>query len=155
VRFVSLTSEALMPDILQDFPIKAPRDQVFRAVSTPAGLDAWWTGRAAGEPVVGATYELGFGPEYDWRADLTRCASGREFELSLTTADADWTGTRVGFRLEDKGDAATWVAFSHTGWPDANEHYRVSCHCWAMYLRLLRRYLERGEVVPYADRLDV
>ncbi|MCH8956850.1 SRPBCC domain-containing protein, partial [candidate division KSB1 bacterium] len=38
---------------------------------------------------------------------------------------------------------------------EANEHYRVSCYCWAMYLRLLKRYVEHGETVPYEDRLDV
>ena len=43
----------------------------------------------------------------------------------------------------------------HLGWPEANAHYRTSCHCWALYLRVLRRYLENGESVPYEVRLDV
>jgi hypothetical protein len=34
-------------------------------------------------------------------------------------------------------------------------HYRTSSFCWAMYLRLLKRYVEHGEVVPYEKRLDV
>src|SRR5262249_36493864 len=76
-----------------------------------------------------------------------------EFELQMMVADDDWRETRVGFRLEEK-DGMTWVRFSHTGWPSQNEHYRVSCHCWAMYLRILRRYLEHGEVVSYEERLD-
>jgi hypothetical protein len=42
-----------------------------------------------------------------------------------------------------------------TGWPVDNEHWRISCYCWAMYLRLLRRYLEHGEIVPYERRLEV
>jgi hypothetical protein len=71
----------------------------------------------------------------------------------MTAADADWNGTRVGFRLEDKA-GTTWVRFYHRGWPSPNEHYRVSCHCWALYLRLLRRDLEHGEFVPYESRLD-
>ena len=79
-----------MADILYDFSINASPDRVFRAVSTPEGLDRWWTRRSSG--------------------------------------------------------------FSHTGWPSANEHFRVSSYCWAMYLRVLRRYLEHGEVVPYEQR---
>jgi hypothetical protein len=74
--------------------------------------------------------------------------------LEIVKADADWLRTRVGFRIEEK-DAATWVRFSHLGWPSANEHYRVSCYCWAMYLRILRRHVEHGESVPYESRLDV
>jgi len=122
--------------------------------ATPGGLDAWWTKRSAGEPSEGAEYELWFGPEYDWRARVTRCVPDAEFELELTRADADWTGSRVGVHLENQGDT-TRVRFRHTGWPAANAHYRTSCHCWALYLRVLRRYLEHGESVPYEDRLDV
>jgi hypothetical protein len=73
-------------------------------------------------------------------------------EWEITEADADWRGTRVGFRLTPRGDG-TDVEFWHTGWPDRNAHYRRSSFCWAMYLRLLRRFIERGEVVPYAERL--
>lgn len=143
-----------MPDILQDFPIRAPRARVFRAVSEPAGLDAWWTKTSAGESTEGAEYALGFGPGYDWRARVSRAVPDSEFELTMTDSDADWNGTRVGFRLEEN-DGVTQVRFHHTGWPQSNEHYRISCHCWAMYLRVLRRHLEHDEFVPYEQRLDV
>ena len=143
-----------MSDILQDFPIKVLREQVYQAVSTPAGLDCWWTKKSAGSPIVGAEYELWFGPKYDWRAKVTRSVANREFELQIVRADDDWLETRMGFRLDGKG-GKTWVRFYHTGWPSPNEHYRISCHCWALYLRVLRRNLEHGEFVPYEDRLDV
>lgn len=142
-----------MADILQQFPIKASRQQVFDAVSTPAGLARWWTKRSSGESREGAEYELWFGPEYDWRAVVSRCVPGSEFELKLVSAMPDWLGTRVGFVLDEQ-EGVTQVRFHHLGWPVANEHYCVSSHCWAMYLRLLRRYLEHGEEVPYEDRLD-
>jgi len=143
-----------MADIYHDFPIKAPPDQVYAAVSSPRGLDAWWTARSSGEPTSGTEYELGFGPGYDWRAQVTRAVAPSDFELQLTRADPDWLGTRVGFHLE-RTDDATQVQFYHTGWPTPNEHWRISCYCWAMYLRVLRRYLEHGETVPYEERLDV
>lgn len=47
------------------------------------------------------------------------------------------------------------VLFYHTGWKEANAHYRISAFCWAMYLRLLKRYVESGERVRYEERLDV
>ena len=143
-----------MPDILHDFPIKARPISVFAAISTPAGLDQWWTARCAGTPKLGAEYELWFGPDYDWRARVTQCQPDREFELAFTGADREWVDTKVGFRLID-GNDRTSVQFYHLGWPAETEHYRVSCYCWAMYLRVLRRYLEHGETVPYEQRLDV
>ena len=145
-----------MPDILNDFPIKAPIGDVFRAVTSPQGLDEWWTKRSKGTPLLGSEYELWFGPEYDWRARVTKYSPPSVFELEMVGAGADWFGTRIGFELERAG-AATQVRFyhHHLGWPEANEHYRISCHCWPMYLRILRRHLEHGESVPYEQRLDV
>ncbi len=73
--------------------------------------------------------------------------------MEITRAQEDWLGTRVGFVLEES-EGLTQVRFCHSGWPGSTEHYRVSCYCWAMYLRLLKRYVEHGEVIPYEDRLD-
>ena len=140
-----------MADIYHDFAITAKRASVFQAVSTSAGLTAWWTLRTKGEPIPGGEYELWFGPEYDWRALVSKCVPNTEFELELTKSMGDWQGTRVGFRLEES-KGVTHVRFHHTGWPEANDHFRGSSFCWALYLRLLKRYVEYGEVVPYEDR---
>ncbi|MDH5233959.1 MAG: hypothetical protein OEW77_03300, partial [Gemmatimonadota bacterium] len=52
----------------------------------------------------------------------------------------------------DRGEGTTWVRFAHTGWRDENEHSRVSSCCWAQSLRILRRWIEAGEEVPYDRR---
>jgi uncharacterized protein YndB with AHSA1/START domain len=143
-----------MPDILHDFPINVAPSRVFSAVSTPAGLDQWWTARSSGEPRLGAEYQLWFGPQYDWRAVVERCDPLKAFELEITESEDEWRGTKVGFELEGTTDV-TQVRFYHRGWPRESEHYRISCYCWAMYLRVMKRNLEFGEVVPYERRLDV
>lgn len=143
-----------MADIFHDFPVKASPASVFQAVTTSAGLDAWWTKRSGGKPIAGTEYQLWFGPEYDWRAEVSNCATNSEFELRMTHAEDDWRGTRVGFRLDEK-DGITHVLFHHLGWREANQHFRTSSYCWAMYLRLLKRYVEHGEIVPYEQRLEV
>ncbi len=142
-----------MPDIVHQFPIKAPLEEVFKAVSTPAGLDAWWTLTSLGKAARGEVYELGFGPEYDWRASVSKCTPYSEFELKITHAQDDWLNTVIGFQLKEKNGAAE-VLFYHKGWPENNDHYRISSYCWAMYLRLMKRYVENGEVVEYSNRLD-
>jgi uncharacterized protein YndB with AHSA1/START domain len=141
-----------MADIFHDFPIHVPRQRVFEAFATPAGLDHWWTKSSTGKPSEGAEFTLGFGPGYDWKAKVTRCVPDSAFELQMTKADPDWVGTRVGCQLD--GESTTQVRFYHTSWPTQNEHWRISCYCWAMYLRLLRRYLENSETVPYEQRLE-
>jgi uncharacterized protein YndB with AHSA1/START domain len=145
--------EQRMADILQDFPIEAPPARVFAGVTEPALLDQWWTLRSSGRPALGSIYELDFGPGVLWRAVVTRSEPDAAFELQLTEADADWTGTRVGFEFA-ASTSGTAVRFYHRDWPEANDHHRASCHCWALYLRVLRRYLEFNETVPYDRRLD-
>lgn len=143
-----------MPDIYHDFPVNASGHRVFQAVSSPVGLDAWWTKNSWGTPEKGAEYKLRFGPDYDWRGRVTRAVPNKEFELEITVAHKDWVHTRVGFALSEK-NGVTQVRFHHTGWPELNEHYRISSYCWAMYLRLMKRFVEIGEVTPYEKRLDV
>jgi len=143
-----------MADIVQEFTVKAPQERVFEMFATPKGLDAWWTKSSSGEAREGAEFKLDFGPGHEWRAKVTRCNPGWVFELLMMNAQEDWQRTRVGCELQPDHHDATRVRFYHIGWPKQNEHWRVSCFCWAMYLRLLRRYLEYGEFVPYEKRLE-
>jgi len=143
-----------MADILQDFIIKESISRVFEIIVSPVAMDQWWTKRCSGEQKVGGIYQLWFGPAYDWRGTITKLAPSSDFELEISQADDDWNGTRVGFHCERRG-GSTAVRFYHTGWPEANEHYRISCYCWAMYLRILKRHIEFGETVPYERRLEV
>lgn len=142
-----------MADIFYDFPIVAPAAKVFRAVSTPEGLDAWWPLRTTGTPAIGREYQLFFGPQYDWRAEVSRCEANAQFEFLMTRSMPEWDQTRVGFGLAWQGEV-TWVRFHHLGWPQASDHFRTTAFCWAMYLRLLKRFVEHGEIVPYDRRLD-
>ncbi len=140
-----------MADIFHDFPINAPSDKVFLAVSTPGGLESWWTKRTSGEPALGSEYQLWFGPEYDWRAIVSKYVPNVAFELTITKAMEDWMGTLVGFVLNE-GEGRTQVRFYHSGWPEASDHFRGSTFCWALYLRLLKRFVEHDEVVEYEGR---
>ena len=143
-----------MPDIFHSFPINASPGKVFEGISTSAGLDQWWTEHSEGKPESGSVYSLDFGPGYTWKAAVTKFQLNKYFELQMTEADADWIGTKVGFSLNQKNNF-TEVSFYHTGWPENNGHFRTSNYCWAMYLRILKRFIEYGEQVPYGKRLSV
>lgn len=144
-----------MSDILHDFPVAAPRTRVFEAVATPRGLDQWWTLTSKGAAERGAEWEFFFDAQYDWRGKVTRVEADRLIEWEITRADADWSSTRVAIELSDHPGGLTWVRFAHTGWREAGEHFRISSYCWAMYLRVLKNWVQRGETVPYDRRLEV
>lgn len=143
-----------MPDINHIFPINASPARVFEAISTAKGLDSWWSKHCLGNPTVGAQYSFDFGPDYQWLAVVTKCTVAVEFELEFFQSDSDWNGSKVGFLLAPNGKY-TQLDFYHCGWPQDNEHFRISNYCWAMYLRLLKRNLEFGEFVAYEERLNV
>lgn len=143
-----------MADLFHYFPINTSVERVFEAISTPEGIDKWWAKTTSGKVAVGETFHFYFEPDYNWTAVVSKCIPNKEFELTMQTSDEDWKGTKVGFRLADKHNV-TEVEFYHTGWKVDNEHLRISNFCWAMYLRILKRNLEFGEFVQYADRLSV
>lgn len=142
-----------MQTVFHKFAIDAPLAAVVDAITTPDGLNSWWSKTCSGAPKHGEIYQLGFGPGYDWKATVSKC-SPNEFELTFTDAMEDWIDTRVGFMLSEK-NSATQIEFYHSGWRKQSEHFKISSYCWAMYLRLLRRYVELGEVVEYEKRNDV
>lgn len=142
-----------MPDILHDFSIRAQAPDVYDAIVSPIGLDSWWTRRSSGSPVEGAEYQLFFGPGYDWRAVVIEANAPTVIAWKFTRSEPEWLSTTLRFTLTEEAHV-TRVRFSHTGWPEAAEHFRISSYCWAMYLRLLKRYVETGDIVSYEDRLD-
>jgi uncharacterized protein YndB with AHSA1/START domain len=143
-----------MPEIIHEFSVKVQPEWVFQLFATPNGLEKWWTKSSTGDAREGDNFRLYFSPEFDWQARVKRYVPPSSFELQITHAHPDWVGTLVGCELTPEGKNATRVRFYHTGWPEENEHWRVSCFCWAMYLRILRRNLEYGETVEYERRLD-
>ncbi len=143
-----------MADILHLFDIKVSPEKVFDGITVSAGLDQWWTEHSSGTPGMNEIYTLDFGPGYIWKAIVTRFVPAKEFELKMTEAEEDWLHTLIGFKLSSNQNN-TKLEFYHSGWATESEHYRGSSYCWAMYLRILKRYLEYGETVPYSKRLNV
>ncbi|GJM30407.1 MAG: hypothetical protein DHS20C17_30420 [Cyclobacteriaceae bacterium] len=141
-------------DIVHYLQINSTIENVYHAISTSRGIASWWSLSASGHSELGAILELDFGPGYQWQAQVTGMVSPTEFELILTKADPDWIDSTVGFQLSGNQNLID-VRFYHKGWKEANDHYYTSCYCWAMYLRIMKRYVEHGETVDYHQRLDV
>jgi len=142
-----------MADILHRFHVAAPAAEVFEAIATREGLNAWWTLDAQGRAVPDTSWRFFFSKDFDWKGRTVSVSPGKLIEWVFTDAEPDWTGTKLRIELKPVS-GGTSVEFSHTDWNEASDHYRTSSFCWALYLRLLKRYVERGEVVPYAERDD-
>lgn len=143
-----------MADILHNVYIKESPENVFKAISTGEEIQKWWTKRSTGTPVKGNIYELYFSDEYDWAAELIDIEENVKCKWKVITADEDWTNTVFGFHLSEQADR-TLVEFYHKDWRETNEHFRRSSYCWAMYIRLLKDYVEEGNITLFDQRTFV
>ena len=138
-------------NIYHDLIIQAPISEVYAAVSSPAHLVNWWPARCSGVPTAGEAYNFYFTPEYDWYGQVIQADPPRTFHIRMTQSDADWDPTSFGFDLTP-GTGGVQVSFWHVGWPACNAHYKRSSYCWAILLQGLKNYVEKGEVIPFAER---
>ena len=69
----------------------------------------------------------------------------------MTNSDADWNPTTFGFTLEER-ENEVYLRFSHTGWVNNNDELKHSSFCWAMLLNGLKKYVEKGVIIPFEER---
>lgn len=140
-----------MQTIYHDLWIQAPVEKVFEAVTKPELLNEWWTLQCEGQPITGSVYKLIFSPEYIWHGKVTQHIHDLAFELEIVDSHPDWDGTLVGFVIKEQSNGSK-LQFTHARWKKLNEHFRASSYCWAVYLRILKGFLEKGIRVPYEER---
>lgn len=132
-----------MPDIHHLFTVQASAHSVFKAITSPAGLNSWWTLQSRGEPKLGHSYQFFFGPAYDWRAEVVALSENKLIEWQMQVADDDWLPTRLVFELEEHSKKQqTTVRFQHLNWAEVNDHFRRTNFCWAIYFGKLKTCLE-------------
>ena len=141
-----------MADILHNVYIYASIKQVFQSISTGEEIAKWWAKRSTGVAIKGNIFNLYFTDEYDWNAELIEVTENLKCEWKMIKADDDWLNTQFGFQLSER-QGVTVVEFHHTGWLKTNEHFKRTSYCWAMYLQLLKTYVETGEITLFEDRI--
>lgn len=124
---------------------------VYDAVTMPEHLNNWWPLRSSGKPKAGAEYNFYFGDEYNWFGNVIDFKPNRTFHIKMTTSDEDWKHTSFGFDLEED-EKGTKVTFQHIDWPRCNTHFKTASYCWAILLKDLKNYVEKGTVVPFEER---
>lgn len=137
--------------IYHNLTIGATIEKVFEAISQPEHLVNWWPLECGGIPEVGNEYNFYFAPEYDWYGTVERMTPNQSFHIKMTKSDADWNSTTFGFDLKED-NSQTQLSFSHLGWQQCNLEYRESSFCWAMLLKGLKDYLEKGIILPFEER---
>jgi uncharacterized protein YndB with AHSA1/START domain len=143
-----------MVDIRHRVVMAAPRQQVFEAVATTAGIGEWWTRDGArGESEEGGKLQFFFGqPEPAAVMEVARLDPPGQVRWNCIEGADEWVGTRIVFDLTPDHDQ-TVVLFTHADWRSPSE---LMAHCsarWAYFLLSLKSYLETGKGTPFPDDL--
>ncbi|MEQ8472013.1 MAG: SRPBCC domain-containing protein [Marinoscillum sp.] len=137
--------------IHHNFVIEKSLQEVFEGISNPDHLINWWPLTCKGTPLIGEEYNFFFGEPHNWFGRVVESKPAESFHIKMTRSDPDWDPTTFGFDLKSH-DKGTKVAFWHKDWPTSNDHYKHSSFCWALLLKGLKDYLEKGVVIPFEDR---
>src|SRR5438105_13227699 len=98
--------------------VKATPETIYRAVSTAAGLAAFWTSESKAEPKVGSIASFGFGgPTQRMRVD--ELAPGKRVKWTGLADFPNVGDTTVSWDISPTDSGETSGTFRYAGWPAA------------------------------------
>jgi len=125
--------------------MKASVAEVYDAVTTPAGFNAWWTVDCKGKIAEGEIFNFYFSEDYDWNSKVIELIPNQKVVYTMTVADEDWTGTVLSFEILKRSEGNIILRFEHQNWKEINDHYRRTNYCWAKYFLKLKKFVDSQE----------
>jgi len=148
-----------MNDYEQTLAIAASPAAVHAALTSIAGLRAWWTDDCEGDAAPDGSFTVRFG-ETEKTMRVEDAGSPSEVRWTCTHAHLDlgpaartdeWVGTIIVFRIEPDAGQGARLDFAHLGLTPALACHAVCSAGWQQFLGSLRAYLETGSGAPFRD----
>jgi uncharacterized protein YndB with AHSA1/START domain len=154
-RMTTESVDVLDQDYQSQLTLHAPADAVFDALTTLAGLAAWWT-PVSGNGLTGGELTFTFGPAamVVMRVDVAERDVGVHWTAIACHHD-DWVGTTVHFDLEAMPAGGTELRFRHAGLTPRLECYSDCKSGWDHFIPSLRAYVETGTGNPNQSAADL
>ena len=147
-----------MVDILHRVGIKAPLDEVYKALATREGVAAWWTDNTQGESKVGGALQFRFsagGVEVGGiEIKVLELHPATRVLWQVAGGPDEWIGTKISFELKQDGEYVI-VLFKHQGWKEPVEFMHHCSTKWAIFLMSLKSLLETGKGTPNPDDVKI
>lgn len=159
-----------MPNICHELIIGASTEKVYDAITTQAGLSAWWTPDTQATPELNSVARFGFGATYFKKMKISALEPARWVEWACTAGVGEWIGTKISFELQSGNKAAlfnshselagqieqqqdsdyyTVVIFHHDDWAAYTPMFAECNYTWAQFLRSLKLLCETGKGRPW------
>ena len=143
-----------------DLLINAPAADVYKALTTPEGLQSWWTKTCEIGTQVGAESTFHFGKTFKvmrieaLNPDVKvawQCIDSHIHAPGLLTRTNEWIGTSIAFNLEPQFASSTLLKFDHFGLVPEVECFEVCSSGWDQFLGSLKEYAETGKGRPFSE----
>ena len=141
-----------MATIYHQVGIKAPLNDVYKAIATTAGVTGWWT-KTYGDPEAGGDLEFSF-DGHVVKVKVTAITPGKYVEWTVGGNDGEWLNTRICFALAEQ-ENQVMVNFQHTDWNAATEFLAHCSTKWGVFLLSLKDYLETGTGKPFPHDIPI
>ena len=138
-------------DLIHRIEIAAPLAKIYRALTTEAGIKAWWTTDVKMGSCVGSKAVFGFMKHsvvFEMRIARLKAPSLVRWKC-VDSNSKDWIGTTQEFKLEPQADGEVLLKFCHGGWKSGGDHCYYCNTTWGHLLVALKEYAERGVKNPY------
>ncbi len=140
-----------MADIRHKVAIQAKPNIVYKAIASEVGLRGWWTPDATAKKEVGSTLRFGFGPTYFKEMKVLSLMPNEKVEWKCISGTDEWIGTIIRFDISKEEDRSV-LYFAHKNWDQQTEMFSQCSYDWAMFLRSLKQYCERGKGLPFPNQ---
>lgn len=137
-----------MTDINHEIKINAPREKIFKALSTLNGLKSWHTAHIEGNTALHEilTFTSSGKPSFRWK--IAQLEPSQLVEWECVEGPGDSVGTQVIYKLSTTEDNRTLVELSHAAWPGEQGNFRKCNTLWGILLHHLKNYMETGKAEP-------
>ena len=138
-----------MPEIVHRLGLRASARRIYRALTVPDELAAWWTRDVTGSGELGSV--LGFGFQRRtivFRFFVQELSEPKVVRWRCLGGHPEWKDTEIAFVLTPTADG-TALDFEHRGWRSASSIYRGSFVDWAQSLASLQAYVDLGKGWPH------
>jgi uncharacterized protein YndB with AHSA1/START domain len=141
-----------MSAVLTQFDVDAPRETLWKALTTRDGIRSWWTTQAEVPEGIGAVLALRF-PDapISWDLRVDEAVENERLRWHCIGGPPPWVNTDIVFRLADAPDGGTRLVFDHVGWKDAEEMVRIVTFGWVQMFLQLKGYVETSKPQPFFD----
>jgi uncharacterized protein YndB with AHSA1/START domain len=138
-----------MADLRHQIAINAAPAKVYEALTSQAGLRAWWTADAATENNVGSKAQFGFNKRRTvFHMTIETLEPGRRVVWSCQGEPPEWNGTILTWDLAG-ADCSTVVRFNHAGWRAETDLYAICNSSWGELMHRLKDYVEGRKPGPH------